>query len=55
MCPYSKNKYLLCNSNKSVSDIAILIGFKSQSSFTTQFKKYTGLSPVEFREKMAEK
>ncbi len=46
-----KSKYLLCNSNKSILDIAILIGFNSQSYFTTQFKKYTGVSPKEFRAK----
>lgn len=46
-----KSKYLLCNSNKSILDIAILIGFNSQSYFTTQFKKYTGVSPKEFRDR----
>ncbi|WIV12390.1 helix-turn-helix transcriptional regulator [Proteiniborus sp. MB09-C3] len=45
-----KSKYLLCNSDKSILDIAILMGFNSQSYFTTQFKKYTGLSPKEFRD-----
>lgn len=49
-----KSKYLLANTDKPILDIAILIGFNSQSYFTTQFKKYTGLSPKEFREKKAE-
>ncbi|MSU00491.1 helix-turn-helix domain-containing protein [Tissierella pigra] len=46
-----KSKYLLCNSDKSILDIAILIGFNSQSYFSAQFKKYTGISPKEFRNK----
>ncbi len=45
-----KSKYLLCNSNKSILDIAVLMGFNSQSYFTTQFKKYTGVRPKEFRD-----
>lgn len=44
-----KSKYLLCNTDKPILDIAIMVGFNSQSYFTTQFKKYTGLSPKEFR------
>jgi len=44
-----KSKYLLCNTDKSVLDIAITVGFNSQSYFTTLFKKHTGLSPMEFR------
>jgi AraC-like DNA-binding protein len=46
-----KSKYLLCNSDKSILDIAVLIGFNSQSYFTTNFKKHTGVTPKEFREK----
>jgi len=39
----------------SILDIAILIGFNSQNYFTTQYKKYTGLSPKGFREKKSDK
>lgn len=46
-----KSKYLLCNSDKPILDIAILIGFNSQSYFTNQFRKHTGISPKEFRGK----
>lgn len=46
-----KSKYLLCNSDKSILDIAILIGFNSQGYFTTQFKKHTGITPKEFRDR----
>lgn len=45
-----KSKYLLSNSNRAILDIAILIGFNSQSYFTHQFKKHTGFSPKEFRD-----
>ncbi|NLY46211.1 MAG: helix-turn-helix transcriptional regulator [Tissierella sp.] len=31
-------------------DIAILVGFNSQSYFTHQFKKQTGISPTSFRD-----
>ena len=44
-----KSKHLLQNTDKSILDIAIMVGFNSQSYFTTQFKKHTGLSPMEFR------
>ena len=40
-----QNKYLLCNTDKSVHNG----GFNSKSYFTTLFKKHTGLSPMEFR------
>ncbi|GMG96501.1 AraC family transcriptional regulator [Tepidimicrobium xylanilyticum] len=46
-----KSKYLLCNTDKSILDIAIMVGFNSQSYFTSQFRKHTGLSPKEFRNK----
>lgn len=47
-----KSKYLLSNSDKSLLDIGVLVGFNSQSYFTAQFKKYTGISPRKFRENM---
>ncbi|GAB6085885.1 AraC family transcriptional regulator [Alkaliphilus crotonatoxidans] len=44
-----KSKFLLTHSDKSILDIAILLGFNSQNYFTTQFKKFTGMTPKKFR------
>lgn len=46
-----KAKKLLLKPNNSISDIATMLGFNSQSYFSTQFKKYIGLTPKEFRKK----
>ncbi|ARC83862.1 helix-turn-helix domain protein [Clostridium argentinense CDC 2741] len=46
-----KSKFLLSHSNKSILDIAILLGFNNQNYFTTKFKNFTGLTPKEFRTK----
>lgn len=40
---------LLKNSNNSVGEIAFQTGFSEQSAFNRAFKRWTGLSPVEFR------
>lgn len=42
---------LLCRGNENVLDIAYAAGFKSLSNFYKQFKKYTGFSPSEFRQR----
>ena len=46
-----KSKFLLSHSDKSILDIAILLGFNTQNYFTTKFKECTGLTPKEFRTK----
>ncbi|MEP2668553.1 MAG: AraC family transcriptional regulator ligand-binding domain-containing protein [Cyclobacteriaceae bacterium] len=43
------SKELLKNSTRSVAEIAFETGFSEQSAFNRAFKRWTGLSPVEFR------
>ena len=42
-------KHLLRYSNKSISSISVFLGFSSQSHFTKVFKKYTSVTPKEYR------
>jgi AraC-like DNA-binding protein len=35
-----------------ITEIAFLVGFAETSSFSRVFRKWTGLSPREYREKM---
>lgn len=44
-----KSKFLLLHTDESLIDIAIQLGFNSQSYFSTQFKKYTGVTPKQYR------
>lgn len=44
-----KSKELLIQSEDSILDIAISVGFTSQNYYTRTFKKLTGLTPSEFR------
>lgn len=46
-CQLSKD--LLDNEDDSITEIAFLLGFSDTSAFTKAFKKWTGLSPSEFR------
>lgn len=46
-----KSKDLLKNSNLKMLDIALMVGFDSQSYFTKVFKKNNGNSPLQYREK----
>ncbi|MBR4060655.1 MAG: helix-turn-helix transcriptional regulator [Lachnospiraceae bacterium] len=43
-------KELLLTTEKNVKEIAFLVGFSNSKYFTEIFKKYTGVTPVEFRE-----
>ena len=45
-----KSKELLKN-GRSVSEICFAVGFESQSSFCTLFKKRVGLTPTEFQKR----
>jgi len=40
---------LLRNSNASIAEIALATGYCDQSAFTRQFRKTTGLTPLQFR------
>lgn len=44
-------KVLLKTSNCSIVEIALQCGFKSQSHFTQQFRKFTGFSPKVYRDR----
>ncbi len=44
-----ESKRLLANTNYSIIDIAVATGFNSQSYFSKVFRKYTGLSPGQYR------
>lgn len=45
-------KRLIVNSNESISEIAYQLNFEDNAYFSRFFKKYTSLSPEEFRKKM---
>lgn len=44
-----ESKRLLSNTEYSVVDVAVGVGFNDQNYFTKVFKKYTGLTPTQFR------
>ena len=45
-----KSKELLKNTNLSLLDIALSVGFNNQSYYSTVFKRITSKTPLEFRE-----
>lgn len=49
MVRVEESKRLLSNTNYSLIDIAVATGFEDQSYFTKVFKKYTGMTPKQFR------
>lgn len=40
---------MLAHSDYSILDIALSLGFSSQSAFTTSFRKYTSMTPKQYR------
>lgn len=44
----------LCHTTKSVSDIAVVLGFAETSAFHRAFKKWVGVSPGAYRQRMRE-
>lgn len=49
MVRIEESKLLLANTGYSIIDIAVATGFGSQSYFSKTFKKYTGLTPKQYR------
>lgn len=46
-------KYLLLNTDKSVKNIALAVGYNNDQSFTRFFKKFEGITPGELRNKQS--
>jgi AraC family transcriptional regulator len=44
-----KNKATLLEGNAAIADIALQVGFSSQSHLTQQFKRITGMTPKQVR------
>ena len=42
-------KIFLSHTDKDITDIAVSLGFNSQAYFSTIFKKYTGITPSQFK------
>ena len=53
-CRIAKAKRLLVETNKSITEIAILCGFESPAYFSKVFTNQTGLSPTHFRSKKSD-
>ena len=49
MVRIEESKRLLTNTDYSIIDIALAAGFDDQSYFSKVFKKYTGLTPRQYR------
>ncbi|PHV69668.1 AraC family transcriptional regulator [Sporanaerobium hydrogeniformans] len=49
MVRIEESKRLLSNTDYTIIDIAIAVGFEDQSYFSKVFKKYTGLTPKQYR------
>lgn len=47
-----KSKELLTNTNASLLDIALSVGFNNQSYYSTVFKKLTNQTPIKYRESL---
>ncbi|WP_284139625.1 MULTISPECIES: AraC family transcriptional regulator [unclassified Virgibacillus] len=47
-----ESKYFLRHTDSSLLDIALLFGFCNQSHYTSLFKRFTGMTPRKFKEKM---
>ena len=50
-----KAKNILLNSSLSVKEVSYMIGYEDATYFTSLFKKYTGLTPLAYRNKFSSK
>ena len=48
-CRIDRAKELLADREKKLSEIAVLVGYERQSSFSAAFHQKTGITPNEFR------
>ncbi|MBQ2606256.1 MAG: helix-turn-helix transcriptional regulator, partial [Clostridiales bacterium] len=44
-------QYMLCHTDYSILDVALSLGYASQSSFTKAFTSYSGVSPKKYRDR----
>lgn len=45
----NQSKKLLCTTNDSISEIALQVGYASESNYINQFKRAIGMTPAQFR------
>jgi len=50
----SKSTYLLATSDRTITKIAMEVGFSTSSYFTSQFKRIKGITPRQFRNKFSQ-
>jgi YesN/AraC family two-component response regulator len=49
MVRIEESKHLLTSTDDSIVDICLAVGFEDQSYFSKVFKKYTGMTPKQYR------
>lgn len=50
-----ESKKLLVNTNKSIQEVAFAVGYNYQNHFNTVFKKFEGITPLEYRRNKGDK
>jgi AraC family transcriptional regulator len=54
LCRMERAKELMCDSSRSMLDIALDVGFQTQAHFSTVFKRMTGKTPGTYRDEVLE-
>ncbi len=54
-CRVEEAKRLMERTNHNITEMALQVGFDNITYFSTIFKKYTGLTPVEYRKNLQKK